>query len=106
METPFITINSYEIKSKTNIVKLSKIQKKICKWFRITPEERYSFILKVNIDANNPLYIGDNVLMADETMWHVTKVGIGCAELNNLVLLKSINIRNGDQMVVYGNSWQ
>lgn len=105
MRNDIITIKSYKIKSKVEATYLTKLQRLICKLFRITPEVKYFFTINIITETNHPVRVGDNVLMQDGTHWRATKTEGRWMELMNIVLLTSLNIRNGDVVIFYSNSY-
>lgn len=105
MRNDIITIKSYKIKNKVEATYLTKLQRLICKLFRITPEVKYFFTINIITETNHPVMVGDNILLQDETHWRAVKVE-GCyIELMNISLLTSLNIRNGDVVIFYSNSY-
>lgn len=105
MKDHLITINSFELKSKVKIDRLTKLQKLICKLFRITPEVLYDFVIEISTEGVHPIMAGDMVLTQDETKWMVLNVSKELITMRNIVLCQSFNIRKGDVMIIYRNSW-
>jgi hypothetical protein len=97
MKDNTLTILSYEIEDKIETTRLTKIQKLVCKWFKITPEKLYLYTIEVKVRPGHSVRSNDDILMKDESLWRIIKI------MGEYVILYTI--RPGDILIAYSNSW-
>jgi hypothetical protein len=114
-EVQKITFNviSYQIKEKIEANTLTWLQKLICKWFKIKPESKYWYIVKVKIDPPNATLVGalinDCCIGLDGNKWRVYNIYYidkqQNIELQNIEPLLDINGIYG-QMVIFSRMYE
>jgi hypothetical protein len=72
---------SYGFKVVSHIIKetieastLTWLQKLVCKWFKITPEKKYWYVIKVKTDTPKAVRINDGVIGLDGNKWRVCDI--------------------------------
>jgi len=82
-------IDLSQIDAQVKATQLTKVQKLICKWFKITPETKYHFKLSVRIIGKHHIKTGDFVMSDDGHKWIVCRVheSNGWIQMNSVLPL-------------------
>jgi hypothetical protein len=71
---PTFNIVSYTVKRETLATNLSKVQKLVCRLFKIVPEKYFDYELVVHPETVSGCKVSDILLSIDGNQWLVTSV--------------------------------
>ena len=68
-----VNVSMFRVNKKTEAVRLSKVQRYVCRLFKITPEVKYNYEVAVEIDAPKIIRKNNIVLTSDKNKWLVVE---------------------------------
>lgn len=66
-----VNVVMFKVDKQTEAVILTRVQKYVCRIFKIKPEIKYNYTLEVEIDKANIIKVNNIVITADNNRWLV-----------------------------------
>ena len=76
-------VASHLIKETVEANTLTRLQQLVCRWFKITSERKYWYVIKIKTDQPNAVRVNDGVMGVDGNKWCVCGIDEQYVELRN-----------------------